>query len=62
MSAQDQTGETRAGAETTEFSPRQVPPPHDCETVEPRWRKMAAEEGDRRFLTALLRALSAWSA
>ena len=61
MRAPEQTEEARAGAETAESPPRPTLPPHRCEAAEPWPPKNTPEDGNRRFLLALLRALSAWS-
>jgi hypothetical protein len=59
MRALEQTEEGRAGAETAE-SPPPTLPPHRCEATEPLPPKNTPDDGNRRFLLALLRALSAW--
>jgi hypothetical protein len=61
MRALEQTEEPRAGAETAEPPPPPTLPPHRCEATEPWPPKNTPEDGNRRFLLALLRALSAWS-
>ncbi len=59
MHSLDQTSEARRRAETAEAPWRQTPPPR-LDTADEPPRKHAPEGGDRRFLTALLRALSVW--
>jgi DNA-binding NtrC family response regulator len=61
MSVLHPTEEPRVRAQTPEAARRQTALGLDCETARPRPRNTPPDGGNRRFLTALWRALSVWS-